>query len=112
MARKEKVVIFLAKHWPLILGIVSILWIALLVEGYYNQVDTLEDMKEDQQWLEEQGIDAEFMDEYIEDQEERVDDTRVSYSMFILIHSVAAPCFVFIWNKKFRHHEFDADLPD
>ncbi len=102
---KQKIIVRLAKHWTLIMALVSVFWISMLIDDYYNQVETHEEMKEDKAWLEKQGLDAEFMDEYIDNQGNRVEKTRVQNSILIILHTIGIPIFVYFWLKKFRHQK-------
>ena len=43
---KQKIIAMLAKHWTLIMALVSIFWIAQLIDYYNDQIETHEDMKE------------------------------------------------------------------
>lgn len=99
----QRVIVGGAKHWPLLMALVSVLWITTLINDYYHEVDTLEELKEDKLWLGNQGFNSTFMDEYIDDQEEQVEHARIQNTAFVIIHAIAVPIFLFYWNKKFRH---------
>jgi len=74
-----------------------------LIDYYYDQIETHDELKENKAWMERNGHDAEFMDEHIDNQGDHVEKTRVQNSIMIIIHAIAVPIFIYVWYTKHRH---------